>query len=302
MMENFVKSDLASEMMTEQDVQISGAQFQKRDVGGFLVTELTIDSEEAEKHLQRPRGKYLTVDCGRIDRLHKEERMALAHVLAGEIRGMASRLSGKSIDSAFCVFVAGLGNADLTPDAIGPETVRRLHVTRHLREYEQDIYQGLGCSALATLAPGVLGQTGIETFEVLQGVTRAFRPDVILAIDALTARSCERLASTVQISDSGITPGSGVGNHRAAITRESMGVPVLAVGVPTVVHSATLVYDAMKEAGMQTDDDRLQAVLESGKSFFVSPKECDVICEQTAELLSLAIGIAFTKTLMEKAE
>ena len=209
------------------------------------------------------------------------------------------RLTNKAVNSNLSVFVAGLGNADLTPDAIGPQTMRRLTATRHLRQYEGELYRAAGCSALSALAPGVLGQTGIETSELLRGAVNTTHPDVILVIDALTARSCDRLCATVQLSDTGIEPGSGVGNHRRAITYKSMGVPVIALGVPTVVNSATLVWDAINEAGMDGDDPRLKDVLERGKSFFVSPKESDLICESVAELFARAIGLAFTEGLIE---
>ena len=131
----------------------------------------------------------------------------------------------------------------------------------------------------------------------MRGAIGYVRPDVVLIIDALAARSCERLSSTVQISDAGISPGSGVGNHRAAITRETVGVPVIAVGVPTVVDSATLVYDALREAGIEEIREPLRKVLENGKSFFVSPKESDVITEQVSQVLADAIAMAFTGNL-----
>ena len=190
--------------------------------------------------------------------------------------------------------MAGLGNAELTADAIGPKTVGMLTATRHLREHEGGLYRRLGCSSLSAMAPGVLGQTGIETLELLRGAVRFVRPDIVILVDALAARSCDRLAATVQISDVGISPGSGVGNHRSAITRESLGVPVISVGVPTVVNSATLVYDALTEAGIETIDDSLHKVLKSGRSFFVSPKESDVITHEVARLLSRSIALAFT--------
>ena len=139
-----------------------------------------------------------------------------------------------------------------------------------------------------------MGQTGIETLELLQGAVDCVKPDLILAVDALAARSCDRLASTLQISDAGIAPGSGVGNHRAPITREAMGVPVIALGVPTVVNSATLVYDALEQAGIEEIGAPLQRVLKNGKSFFVSPKDSDVVTEEASRLLSDAIGAAFT--------
>ena len=154
-----------------------------------------------------------------------------------------------------------------------------------------------GCASLSAGAPGVLGQTGIETSELLRGAVQYVRPDVVIAVDALAARGCARLASTVQIADVGIEPGSGVGNHRTAVAHTTLGVPVISVGVPTVVNSATLVYDALQAAGIKNRDESLKKVLETGKSFFVSPKECDLICDRVSSLLADAIDIAFCGAL-----
>ena len=298
-MNSIERSDLACEIAGNGKSLCYGAEWKTREVAGFSISELVISTKEASDVLEKPCGRYLTVECGRIDRLSASEGRALSHLLAGEIRGTVKRLTHKAIDSRLSVFVAGLGNADLTPDAIGPQTVRRLTATRHLRQYEGELYRMAGCSALSALAPGVLGQTGIETSELLRGAVNATHPDVIIVIDALTARSCDRLCATVQLSDTGIEPGSGVGNHRRAITYKSMGVPVIALGVPTVVNSATLVWDALHKAGIEGEDPRLREVLEKGKSFFVSPKESDLICESIAQLFARAIGIAFTEGLID---
>ena len=298
-MNGIERSDLACEIAGNGKLLCNGAEWKTREVAGFSISELIISTKEAADVLEKPCGRYLTVECGRIDRLGASESRALSHLLAGEIRGTVKRLTHKAIDSGLSVFVAGLGNADLTPDAIGPQTMRRLTATRHLRQYEGELYRAAGCSALSALAPGVLGQTGIETSELLLGAVNATHPDVIIVIDALTARNCDRLCATVQLSDTGIEPGSGVGNHRKAITYKSRGVPVIALGVPTVVNSATLVWDALHEAGIECEDPRLREVLEKGKSFFVSPKESDLICESIAKLFARAIGIAFTEGLMD---
>ena len=298
-MNAFTRSDLACELVGSEKSLCAGAEWKTREAAGFPVGELIIHTKEAADRLGKSCGRYLTVECGRIDRLSASDNRALAHLLAGELRGTAQRLTHKAIDHNLSVFVAGLGNADLTPDAIGPQTMRRLTATRHLRQYENELYRAAGCSSLSALSPGVLGQTGIETSELLRGAVNATHPDVIIAIDALTARSCDRLCATIQLSDTGIEPGSGVGNHRRAITYKSMGVPVIALGVPTVVNSATLVWDALQEAGIDGEDPRLQKVLESGKSFFVSPKESDLICESIAQLFARAIGLAFTEGLID---
>lgn len=296
-MEQYTRTDLACESLGDFPKKGNSAKWQRNRVGRFRICRLKIDSQSAAEDFGKPMGVYVTVECGKIGRLSDGDSQLLTHLLAGELGGMSERLTGKRRDADFGVFVAGLGNAELTADAIGPKTVSRLTATRHLREHEGKLYREIGCSALSALAPGVLGQTGIETLELLRGAVRAVKPDVVLVVDALAARSCDRLASTVQITDSGISPGSGVGNHRAAITRETLGVPVITLGVPTVVNSATLVYDALQEAGIEEISEPLRKVLNSGKSFFVSPKECDVITEQVSKLLADSINTAFTGIL-----
>lgn len=298
-MNDLARSDLACELAQNGKSLCPGAEWKTRETAGFVISELIVATKDAAEALGKPCGRYLTVECGRIDRMSTSDHRALSHLLAGEIRGTVQRLTHKAIDSNLSVFVAGLGNADLTPDAIGPQTMRRLTATRHLRQYEKEIYRVAGCSSLSALSPGVLGQTGIETSELLRGAVNATHPDVMIVIDALTARSCDRLCATVQLSDTGIEPGSGVGNYRRAITYKSMGVPVIALGVPTVVNSATLVWDALEKAGISGEDTRLQTVLETGKSFFVSPKEIDLVCERIAQLLARAIGLAFAEGFLD---
>lgn len=293
-MDRYDRSDLACESFSSHKELPKGASRSSERIGGFGVLRLRVSSPEASEVLQKPCGSYVTVETGRLGSISDDDADRLAHLLAGELRGLSARLTGRIPDSEFGVFVAGLGNAELTADAIGPKTVGMLTATRHLREHEGGLYRRLGCSSLSAMAPGVLGQTGIETLELLRGAVRFVRPDIVILVDALAARSCDRLAATVQISDVGISPGSGVGNHRSAITRESLGVPVISVGVPTVVNSATLVYDALTEAGIETIDDSLHKVLKSGRSFFVSPKESDVITHEVARLLSRSIALAFT--------
>ena len=293
----YARTDLACENCGDLKDLTKGAEWQTDRRGGFAISRLKIKTPDAERELGMPVGVYVTVECGKVTTMGDDTMERLSHILAGELRGMSERLTGKVADADFNVFVAGLGNAELTADAIGPKTVGQLTATRHLREHEEQLYGEIGCSSLSALAPGVLGQTGIETLELLRGAVRYVRPDVVLVVDALAARSCERLASTVQISDAGISPGSGVGNHRSAITRETLGVPVISLGVPTVVNSATLVYDALHEAGIDEIGESLRRVLESGRSFFVSPKESDVITAQLSRLLASAISRAFTASI-----
>ena len=294
-MDLYTQTDLACESVTPKEMKKNGENLRQEQVGRFSVSELNIQNQESVNKIGKPKGKYITVDCGRIGILGDRDLLILEELLAEKLMEMAERLTGKQIDADFGVFVAGLGNAEMTADAVGPKTVGYLTATRHLREHEAALYRSIGCSELSALAPGVLGQTGIETLELLRGIVSYVNPNVVLVVDALAARSCNRLATTVQISDAGICPGSGVGNHRSAITKETLGVPVIALGVPTVVNSATLVYDALQEAGIRDICEPLRQVLENGKSFFVSPKDSDEIVESVSRLLAGAIGRAFAK-------
>lgn len=293
MTEAYDRTDLATESCSAAGEGLRGVEQATRRCAGCTVQRVRVISSEAAVVLGKPIGTYVTVDCGQIHRFDRERSREVSGVLAGELRRMTGLLTGRLPGTGLSVFVAGLGNAGLTADSVGPGTVDRLTATRHLKEHESELFSALGCSELSAFSPGVLGQTGIETLELLRGAVGSVRPNLAVVVDALAARSCSRLASTVQISDSGIVPGSGVGNHRTAITSETLGVPVIALGVPTVVNSATLVWDVLKEAHIGEVSDELRAVLENGKSFFVSPKESDLISDAVARLLADAISEAF---------
>ena len=241
--------------------------------------------------LGKPVGTYVTVECGQIHHLDREQSRAIVDLLADELRGMTRALTGRFPGGNLSVFVAGLGNAKLTADAIGPGTVSRLTATRHLLDHEAALFRTLGCSALSALSPGVLGETGIETLELIRGAVRSVRPDLVVAVDALAARSCTRLATTVQISDSGIVPGSGIGNHRTAITMETLGVPVISIGVPTVVDAHTLARDVSSNSTNEPADDA---------KMMVTPKEIDLLIERCSGLLSLAVNRALQPELSIK--
>lgn len=297
MCDGYERTDLALESCSSAGNGLGGVDQTLHHSAGCVIHRVTVATAEAAVALGKPIGTYVTVECGQIHRLDRERTGAIAELLAGELRGMTRALTGRFPGGDLSVFVAGLGNAKLTADAIGPGTVSRLTATRHLMEHEAALFRALGCSSLSALSPGVLGDTGIETLELLRGAVRSVRPDVVIVVDALAAHSCARLASTVQISDSGIVPGSGVGNHRTAITAETLGVPVIALGVPTVVDSSTLVWDALQQAHIESISDELRGVLENGRSFFVSPKESDLISASVSDLLSDAISAAFVGNL-----
>lgn len=297
MMENYTRTDLACEKMA--DAAFSEEELKKiclrERVGGFEVTRLLVKERAHSTLLGKPRGTYVTVECGAIVYLGEEERERLVLLLADEIR----KLCPREPDRDFSVLVVGLGNEEITADAIGPRAARRLTATRHLKQLDAQLYDTVGRCEISVLFTGVLGQTGMETVELVRGAAENVHPHLVVAVDALAARSSERLAATVQLCDSGIEPGSGVGNERKGITRETVGVPVIALGVPTVVDSSTLVWEALHRAGIEEVSEELRKILENGRNFFVTPKECDRITEEVSSLLADAIDRAFC---LEKSE
>lgn len=257
----------------------------ERYAEGFHITEL----EEAGGGY--PSGRYVTADIGRIWLESDERAEACVRMLAGEIEGYAERLCAGKPRHERCILAAGLGNRFITADSLGPLTVDKLTVTRHMTG-KGGFFDTTGCSELCAVQTGVLGQTGIETALTVAGAVAAAGADLVIAVDALAARSVKRLATTVQLSDLGIRPGSGLGNRRLAVDADSVGCPVLSIGVPTVVDSATLVCDMLERAGITELSPSLCKELEEGLDFFVAPKECDLMADELSTLLSRAICLA----------
>lgn len=224
---------------------------------GVKLTEVKILDERGEKAMGKPQGTYLTLEADQLAKKDEDYHMEVSGELAKHIRGLTESLmerersrSGKAASGRktedLKILVVGLGNQMVTPDALGPKVIQHLQVTRHLDQlYGEGFCRGRKLPVISGIIPGVMAQTGMETAEILQGVITETSPDLLIAIDALAARSIRRLGTTIQLTDTGIHPGSGVGNHRHSLTRESLGIPVLAVGVPTVVGAAAIVHDTV---------------------------------------------------------
>lgn len=260
--------------------------------GGIERTVVRVEDEQASRALGRPVGTYVTLGCPQAMTVELETRKALSEELGKTLRGMLP-------EGARAVLVAGLGNRSVTPDALGPRTVERVLVTRHMGEaLPPDVRARMG--SVCAAAPGVLGVTGIETAEVLRGMAAHVRPDAIIAVDALAARDSRRICSTVQIADTGISPGSGVGNHRKALTSRTLGAPVIAVGVPMVVYASTIARDAiaaLTDGEAPEDEERLAACVERVVSerlgeMIVTPREVDALVERMAGIVAEGINLA----------
>lgn len=252
---------------------------EKTEHGLTVYTVEVLDTHGAEI-VHRPVGRYVTVETGRRMEQSAEDLRTAAEVIGAELRAMLPEAGGT-------VLIAGLGNRAITPDALGPKAADRVIASRHLVEQLRDTFPALRPTAV--LVPGVTGNTGMESREILRGAVGQIRPSALILIDALAARRSERLCSTVQLADSGIAPGSGVGNDRKAIDRESMGIPCIAIGVPTVVDAATLAADLLTENGAGNAAAAMER--QQGKSF-VTVKEIDRLVEKCAEMIGLAVNLA----------
>ena len=283
-----IRTDLAVEAHEARygDALCDGVTKNFSNVCGFEVTELNI-SEKAAAELGKPKGTYLSAEFGRLWQDSDEAAERAAQLICALISRLAPSGDG-------CVLVAGLGNERITPDAVGPKSVKMLTVTRHVKRLDPGLYSRLGFGECAAIIPGVLGDTGIESADIIRGAAEAVRPRCIIAIDALSSRRMARMATTVQVSAAGIAPGSGVNNRRAAISQETMGCPVISVGFPTVLDAVTLTLDMLEEAGIEEEklDAAAELLSESGRrSLFVAPKDCDMITECLANVASKAINI-----------
>ncbi len=257
--------------------------------GTFVtLTEVEIQTPKASEQMGKPMGRYWTIEGETLKENHPEALEEAGAVVEDALK----RLMGLKGNET--VLVVGLGNWNVTPDALGPKVVQQVFVTRHL---QQTLPKELAETfrPLAAVSPGVMGLTGLETGEMVRGIVQQAKPDVVLAVDALAARKFSRINTTIQLSDTGIAPGSGVGNKRMALSKETLGVPVFAIGVPTVVDAATLVYDTLALA--QAEESRWEETVEEvlvpyASQLFVTPKEMDAVVDRLAATLASAINAA----------
>lgn len=276
------------------------------------VTRIRITSPEGERSIGKPMGNYITLDIPRLKENDRDLYENTCRAVAFELRRLIN------IGDRDTVLVVGLGNWNITPDALGPKVSSYLMVTRHLHEYLPEQVDD-GVRPVCAIAPGVLGLTGIETSDIVKGVAKRVKPSMVIAIDALASRKMNRLNTTIQIADTGISPGSGVGNKRAELSEKTMGVPVIAIGVPTVVDAATMANDTielivnslMAQPGANNEFYRMlknldendkysliKEVLEPyGGNLVVTPKEMDEVIERVSKVVANGINLALHKNI-----
>lgn len=286
--------------------EIDGIESTKEEINeNISVEKVKITNEQGEKAIGKPIGNYITIDVKKLKIAQEEEIQKASEVLSNELRNIISQHIAQQDE----IIVLGLGNIYVTPDSLGPKVINEIDVTRHLLNYAPE-YLEEGTRSVSAIAPGVLGTTGIETVEILKGIVENIHPKLVIVIDALASRSIERISSTVQISDTGIIPGGGVGNARAEISENTLGIPVIAIGIPTVVETAVLVNDSLdlfieklqKEAKSNDylnklkDEDNYEEIKEAlipqDYNLIVTPKEIDDLIENMKDIVARGINFA----------
>lgn len=295
-----VRTDLAlesGERIFKEPVEIHGVRIEEKECVHEAVktTVVHIESENGSKAMGKPQGRYITIEAQDLLEAEDEYMDLVAKEMAEQLKSLFSLEKEQSI------LVVGLGNQNITPDALGPWTIERLRITRHLiLTYGKECLGEEPTHKISALIPGVMATTGMETLEIIKGVAAETKPDLIIVVDALAARGLKRLGRTIQMTDAGIHPGSGVGNHREGITKETLGVPVLGIGVPTVVDAATIVCDAMEHLTRNLEDsDREQFLGEmitpSLRSMFVTPRDVDESVRILSDTISRGINLALQR-------
>lgn len=305
-MEN-IRTDLAieaHEMCSKkkaEKTEVGGVKVREEKHDGVFVTVIEISSKEGETALGKPMGRYVTIEAPDM-KFSDEVLNSTCKIIAGQIKSICS------ITEDTKTLVVGLGNDMITPDALGPKVVSKLMVTNHIKTYMNELLDE-SYSSVSAIVPGVLGTTGIETIDIIKGVADRIKPEIVILVDALATRSVNRISTTVQISDTGISPGSGVLNKREEISEKSLGAKVISIGVPTVVDAATIASDSIdaviesnEELKIFCDRDERRdiikkALLGSEKNMMVTPKDIDLVIRRAAAAVADGINLALHNTL-----
>ena len=273
----YMYTDLAVERR-KADLNVKGVDYVRTDCPPGSWESIRIFSEEGARSIGRPCGNYETLNLGRMDLISDDEIYDAVEEVA---KKLCSLLDGVNA-SADRLLAVGLGNRNLTPDSVGPKSASLIKPTMHIKDFDEEMFDSLECSEIAVLCPGVTAESGMEATEIIRGVCRRIFPDAVIAIDSIATRSTERLGTTVQLSDTGLFPGSGIGNFRSSLNEQTLGIPVISIGVPTVIDSRIFAM------GDMTDGEVFGA-----EAMMVSPKEIDSITDVAAKIIGGAVNQAF---------
>lgn len=293
-----IRTDLAVETSEKRPdgKEISGLLVEKEKRGeDITITKVRIETQKAAKTMGKPRGTYISIEADQMMEKDNDYHREISEIFSEQLKNFLPKQYQKKK-----ILVIGLGNREVTPDALGPKVIDQLFITRHLlEEFGKYMVELEECCSISGIVPGVMAQTGMETVEILQGVVAQTKPDIVIAVDALAARSIKRLNRTIQITDTGIIPGSGVGNYRNAITKEHLGIPVIAVGIPTVVDAATIVADFC--TGLMENKQELEEMEETVRgmippklnAMYVTSKDIDEAVNRLSYTISEGLNMTF---------
>ncbi len=306
------RTDLADERRdiyrkaNKLESEIPGIETEQSEPSENIKTsKVKILNEEGEKALGKPKGMYITIDVKNLKIAQEEEIQKAGEVVTNQLKELIAAHIGKEDD----ILVVGLGNAYVTPDSLGPKVISYIDVTRHLLKYAPQ-YLEEGTRPVSAISPGVLGTTGIETLEIIKGIVDNIKPKMLIVIDSLASKSIERISSTIQLADTGITPGAGVGNTRKELSQETLGIPVIAIGVPMVVEMATIANDCLSlfieklQQDAKSNDylnklkeednyeDIKNALIPVNYNMIVTPKEIDDLIENMSSVVARGINFA----------
>ena len=286
--------------------EIEGISYNEEKVNDRVtITRVGVVNELGEKAIGKPRGEYITLDITKVKYMEEESIQEVSEILSKEIK----KLVDKHIGNQDSVLIVGLGNEYVTPDSLGPKVANDIEVTRHIIKYCPQFVKE-GTREISAVSPGVLGVTGIETLEIVKGIVENVHPSLLIVIDSLCSKNIDRISSSIQISDTGIVPGAGIGNTRAELSKNTLGIPVIALGVPTVVEAATITNDGLdlfieklqEEAKSNEYLNKLkeednyeeikEALLPKEFNFIVTPKEIDELIEKMSKLISYGINMS----------
>ena len=294
-----IRTDLAleaRESVSEKEEHLHGVQVEEeyKEESEIKITRVTIESKNGARLLGKAMGTYVTLEAPNMAHPDEDYHEEIARELAYQIKSLLPKEKEQ-----LSILIVGLGNREVTADSLGPRVVDNLTITRHMvMEFGNAAYEGRKLPHTSSLVPGVMAKTGMESQEIISGVVAQTHPDLVIVIDALAARSIKRLNRTIQISNAGINPGSGVGNYRNAIQEENLGVPVIALGVPTVVDAATIVQDAVfKDCTMEDQDfldrkEKITGAMDELYNMYVTGKDVDYEIQQISHIICNAIHLA----------
>ena len=290
-----VRTDLAleaKETVQKPDEEIRGVRVEEEKDAEkeIYITRVIIETKNGAKIMGKPMGTYITLEAPRMATPDEDYHREVSEKVADQIRELLP-----DEKEELSILVVGLGNREVTADALGPNAADQLHITRHgVREFGKAAYNKNKMHTVSAIVPGVMAKTGMETCEIIRGVVEETKPDAIIAIDALAARSTKRLNRTIQITDTGVQPGSGVGNHRHALTRETLGIPVIGIGIPTVVDAGTIVGDAVEQIEREVlfCSDMHALKMAELQNMYVTTKDIDDVVNRLSYTVSEAINIA----------